>query len=187
MGRSHRISAGLVALSLMLSGCYGPFNLTKRLYWWNGAVGDKWENEVVFLLLLVVPAYGVASLADAVIFNSMEFWTGTNPVNPPQASDAAPLQIRRITRGSDQVVLTRLDEAQRRTLTVALLKDGRETGTLRFGHRVGGPTSVEDAQGRVLMSAQVLADGKMLVTNNAGQQVARYTADEVERLTRSIR
>jgi hypothetical protein len=46
---------------------------------WNKSVGDKWVNELVFLVLCIVPAYEVAWFIDGVILNSIEFWTGDNP------------------------------------------------------------------------------------------------------------
>lgn len=82
MLRTYQLSGMLLVMSLLLSGCYGPFNLTRQLHRWNGQVGDKYVNELVFLALTILPlpVYGVAVLADMVIFNSIEFWTGRNPV-----------------------------------------------------------------------------------------------------------
>lgn len=68
------------------TACYGPFNLTKSLHKWNGQikgtgqVTDKWMHELVFLGLVILPVYEFAALGDAIIFNSIEFWTGNNPV-----------------------------------------------------------------------------------------------------------
>ena len=84
MRRPHGMLVGLLVLGLAASGCYGPFNLTRRLYKWNGEVSnEKWGKEVVFLILALTPVYGFATLADGVVFNSLEFWTGNNPVDPP--------------------------------------------------------------------------------------------------------
>ena len=89
MRYSHRGGVALVALGLLVSGCYGPFNLTRRLYQWNSQVGDKWEKELVFLLLVALPVYELTALGDAIVFNSMEFWTGRNPVEPPMMKNSA--------------------------------------------------------------------------------------------------
>ncbi|MBU0558841.1 MAG: DUF3332 domain-containing protein [Bacteroidetes bacterium] len=62
------------------TGCYGSFKLTKKVYDWNGKVGDKFVNELVFLALAIVPVYDIALLIDGIILNSIEFWTGNNPV-----------------------------------------------------------------------------------------------------------
>jgi hypothetical protein len=37
-------------------------------------------NEVVFLAFHIVPVYEVAYVADALVLNSIEFWSGANPV-----------------------------------------------------------------------------------------------------------
>ena len=83
MWRTRRVTLGMLALALFLSGCYGPFNLTRRLYQWNGQVQGKWEKEFMFLLLAWAPVYGLTVAGDAIVFNSMEFWTGKNPVDSP--------------------------------------------------------------------------------------------------------
>lgn len=61
-------------------GCYGPFALTKKLHAWNGTISDKWINSLVFFGLAVVQAYTICLLGDGLIFNTVEFWSGSNPV-----------------------------------------------------------------------------------------------------------
>jgi len=70
----------VVACSIMFSSCIGSFSLTNKLLDWNRNVDSKLVNELVFLALCIVPVYGVSILADAVIFNSIEFWTDDNPI-----------------------------------------------------------------------------------------------------------
>lgn len=69
--------AGLVAIST--NACYGKFSLTRKLYAWNGSVGDKWLKSLVLVLLFIVPAYEIAGLVDYLLLNVLEFWTGKNP------------------------------------------------------------------------------------------------------------
>ena len=66
--------------SLLFSSCVGSFGLFNRLSSWNQGVGNKFVNELVFLAFNIVPVYGVAYLADALVINSIEFWSGTNPM-----------------------------------------------------------------------------------------------------------
>ncbi len=77
-----RIIALLVVVILLVNvaGCYGSFALTKKLYNWNGTVGDKWMNSVVMWVLMWLPVYNAAGFIDLVILNTVEFWTGTNPM-----------------------------------------------------------------------------------------------------------
>lgn len=69
-----------LACTFLMYSCLGSFNLTKKCYNWNKSLGDKWVNELVFLGLSILPVYDICLLADAIVFNSIEFWTGNNPV-----------------------------------------------------------------------------------------------------------
>jgi len=178
MPRTHRVGVGLLALSLFVSGCYGPFNLTRRLHHWNGQVGSKWENEFVFLVLAWLPVYGLATLGDALIFNSMEFWTGKNPVDPPSA--ALP-QTRRIARGSDEAVLTYRPVSDGAELFIEQFQQGKSAGSLRVTRRDGMTVGL-DADGKVLVSSRSMADGSILIHDGSGKQMAAYSADRVEQL-----
>jgi hypothetical protein len=73
---------GLVILgfTFLLSGCYGSFALTKKVYNWNGKVGNKYVNEAVFLGLSVIQVYSATFFIDGIVLNSVEFWTGSNPI-----------------------------------------------------------------------------------------------------------
>lgn len=66
--------------SLLFSSCVGSFGLFNRLTSWNQSLGNKFVNELVFLAFNIIPVYGVAYLADALVINSIEFWSGSNPM-----------------------------------------------------------------------------------------------------------
>lgn len=180
MHRTRGIVVGLVAASVVASGCFGPFNLTRRLYKWNAEVGDKWEKELVFLLLNVIPVYSAAALGDAIVLNSMEFWTGKNPVDPPAMKKSEGPAMRRIVRGSEEARLIRIDGEQGRHMTVEFLRNGIPSRTLRFEHRTGEPTVATDADGHVIMSAQTLEDGRIVLTDASGRQIAVYSSQDME-------
>lgn len=75
-----------VALILLLCGsfvttsCIGSFSLTNKLLSWNQQVGNKFVNELVFFAFWILPVYEVSCLADILVLNSIEFWSGNNPV-----------------------------------------------------------------------------------------------------------
>lgn len=63
------------ALAVGMTSCLGPNKTFNDLNDWNDQVTEnEWANEAIFIGLNIVPAYGLAYLADVVIFNSMEFW-----------------------------------------------------------------------------------------------------------------
>ncbi|MFM9008966.1 MAG: DUF3332 domain-containing protein [Bacteroidota bacterium] len=71
----------VLSVSILLSGCYGSFNLVREVYDWNGTIEDKTVRSVVFWALVIIPVYEVAGLVDAVVLNVIEFWSGDNPLS----------------------------------------------------------------------------------------------------------
>lgn len=69
-----------IAASLGLSSCIGSFALTNRLMNWNKTIGNKFFNELVFIAFWVLPVYEVSAMADILVINSIEFWSGSNPM-----------------------------------------------------------------------------------------------------------
>ena len=66
--------------SLLFTSCIGSFKMWNGLKDWNQGVGDKFVNELVFIALHIVPVYEIAYLADVVVLNTIEFWSGSNPM-----------------------------------------------------------------------------------------------------------
>lgn len=69
-----------ICSSMMFSSCIGSFGLTNKLLSWNKSLGNKFANEAVFFLFWIFPAYEVSLFLDTIILNSIEFWSGSNPV-----------------------------------------------------------------------------------------------------------
>jgi hypothetical protein len=83
MRRKKGLLAGVsvVLLGVMLfASCYGSFALTHKLYNWNGKVGDKFVNTAVMWVMMIIPVYSLAGTIDFLILNTLEFWTGSNPL-----------------------------------------------------------------------------------------------------------
>lgn len=80
----------LAVFTVTFSGCFGSFSVTRNLWEWNSNVSNnKFVNELVFLGLCIVPAYELFTLGDVLIFNSIEFWSGRNPIamNPGEVEE----------------------------------------------------------------------------------------------------
>lgn len=67
-------------LAFVVTGCTGSFNLTRKVYNFHRSQPDKWTDEIWFLVVALLPVYGLATFADAIVFNSIEFWTEENPI-----------------------------------------------------------------------------------------------------------
>jgi hypothetical protein len=48
--------------------------------WNSGVHGNKWIRWLVFLVISIIPVYAGAAIFDMVFSNSVEFWTGSNPM-----------------------------------------------------------------------------------------------------------
>lgn len=75
------VAALALSGSILFSSCIGSFGLFNTLKDWNSGVsGNKFVNELVFLALNIVPAYELCYMADILVINSIEFWSGSNPL-----------------------------------------------------------------------------------------------------------
>lgn len=77
------IAVGLIVAILgssTLTSCIGSFSLTNKLLGWNQTIGNKFLNELVFVAFWILPVYEVSALADILVINSIEFWSGSNPI-----------------------------------------------------------------------------------------------------------
>ena len=125
--------------SLLFSSCIGSFSLTKSVVDWNKGVGNKFVNELVFFAFWILPVYEVTSLADLLVLNSIEFWSGKNPMNASVKTvdtDNGRYLVESDGKGytitneenSDE---TRL-EFDEKTQTWSVSKDGKKTPFMTF-------------------------------------------------------
>ncbi|USD43935.1 DUF3332 family protein [Vibrio sp. SCSIO 43135] len=71
---------GLTVLASALTGCIGSNAVTGKVMKFNVEVVDnRYARAGVNFLL--APVYGITTAADYVVFNSLEFWTGKNPIS----------------------------------------------------------------------------------------------------------
>lgn len=82
MKKTSLTVAAVIAIcsSMMFTSCIGSFKLTNKLLTWNHSIGNKFVNELVFVAFWILPVYEVSGLADILVINSIEFWSGSNPV-----------------------------------------------------------------------------------------------------------
>jgi len=74
------IAALLLASSL--TGCMGHNALTAKALKFNLSTAEgRWGREGLFVGMFIIPVYPIFKLLDLLLFNSIEFWSGTNPLN----------------------------------------------------------------------------------------------------------
>lgn len=80
------LSAITLSSVIALSGCQGHNALFNSIQDWNAeATENKFVNQGISFALWFTPVYGLTLLGDIVIVNSVEFWTGTNPLSGESA------------------------------------------------------------------------------------------------------
>jgi hypothetical protein len=112
-----------VALAVLLAvvptfsvGCFGSFQLTRKVYDFNRTVShDRWIRWLFFLVMVVVPVYAFAAVVDAVFANPVEFWGGRNPIN----ADAGTTRTVRDAEGRRVTATKRADGVLRLELSDA--------------------------------------------------------------------
>jgi hypothetical protein len=63
------------------TSCFGSFELIQKIYEFNdGASDSKFVKTLLFYVLVIIPVYSIAGFLDIVIFNLIEFWSGSNPL-----------------------------------------------------------------------------------------------------------
>jgi len=93
-------------------GCYGSFALTKKVYKFNGSIGNKWLKSLLFWGMMILPVYELSGTVDIIVLNLLEFWTGSNPVAAAQDhmdktyADGTRVQADRLSDGRLSVHFT---------------------------------------------------------------------------------
>ena len=82
-----KLLLGATAAIVLLAGCKGEFRLTNNVNTWVNGFEERWGDELAFLGCVIFPVYGFSIIGDALIFNSLEFWTGDSPIKSAQIGD----------------------------------------------------------------------------------------------------
>ena len=65
--------------SMLLSSCIGSFSLLNKFaHWEMNATSNHFINGILGIILL--PVAGICSTVDVIVLNTIEFWTGENPI-----------------------------------------------------------------------------------------------------------
>ena len=161
LSRRFVVSALAAAAS---TGCYGKFAATKKLHDWNGSFGSKFVSTLIFWLFLILPVYELFALGDALIFNLIEFWTGSNPLATVTHADGSTTTLARV--GPDTVRVVRSVEGQV-VADVDLVVAGEAAGLTR------------DRSGVVLATVEAHRSGVMVTR---GERIETFSPAELEAL-----
>lgn len=94
-------------LAVSLTGCIGQMATSGLVMKLNlSAVDNRYARAGLYVLMS--PVYGIAATADLFIFNSIEFWTGTNPISgkSPAVADTPMSAVIKINQKLDKDLTT---------------------------------------------------------------------------------
>ena len=178
-----RIVAAIVVGSFLTltTACYGPFNLTRNVYHWNSnikgssEVNEKWMKEFVFFGMIIIPVYMFSALLDAFIFNSIQFWSGNNPIKASGLDDDGQTKVAQVgdltmrwTSTSEGATVTyeRSGIIERRAMIIS-----SATGYRLLNER-----------GNTLAEVEYAADGTLTILDHDCRVVQRWTDDQLRLL-----
>lgn len=180
--RGSRFGKGIAlvlvaAVGALSAGCFGNFQLTRKVYDVNRSIDDKYVRSAATWIFVIVQVYTVAALLDLIVFNVIEFWTGENPVS------SAPV-TKVYAQGNGKTVLTLSRDGSATVAVIARYEGERLVSTLRVrDDGLGKVAAVETAaEGKVReISAVAMSDGSVDVTvaTAAGTGTERYAAPAV--------
>lgn len=159
-------------LIALLAGCTGTFQLTRKVYDFQTSSKDQWVDEVIFLAFVIVPVYGASTLIDAVVFNSIEFWTGENPMT---ASTRGPQNA--IAR-NDRDTLGMKYDPRSQNIEVASPADPSKTFILS---KTDNGVTAGSKDGEVLFTSVRDASGGITIYDGDNEKVAGFSPEEVQK------
>jgi Domain of unknown function (DUF3332) len=163
------------AVGALSAGCFGKFQLTRKLYDVNQSIDDKYVRSAA-TWIFVIP-YALTGILDLVIFNVIEFWTGENPVVSTPVTKV-------YAQGNGRTVLTISRDGSATVAVIERYQGERLVSTLRVrDDGMGKVAAVETAAGKEVREVVALAasDGSVDVTvaTAAGTNTERYAAPAV--------
>jgi hypothetical protein len=159
-GFMKKIVASVLIAAFIATGCTGSFNLTRKVYNFHRSQSDKWADELCFLLVALIPVYSLATLADAIVFNSIEFWSGKNPVEMASAN------------GKDKVRMSYNSQ----TGQVHVASNGNHGIIFE---RSNTAVTAKNEQGQVLYSSVQNDKGDVAIYDGKGNLIKEYPSGQI--------
>jgi len=161
-GHMKKTIAVILIVAFFTTGCTGSFNLTRKVYNFHRSQADKWSDELCFLVVALIPVYGFATLADAIVFNSIEFWTGKNPVEMSYNSGKEKYRMSYNAK-TGQVALTSLAQGNHGIIF----------------EKTDNMITAKNEKGQVLYSSVQSVDGGVAIYDGNGKLVKNYPAGQI--------
>lgn len=154
-----------------LSGCYGSFPLTGAIYDINGDVTNNTiVHSIVMIVFAIFGVYGISILLDALILNSVEFWSGDE------------IHIGQSTVQPDGSVVAIAPGEAPNIAYLTITKDNELIAKRRMVRDENGVTSVYDEKGNFLSTVKPDNEGGFEFYNENGNHIGGITEENIAAL-----
>jgi Domain of unknown function (DUF3332) len=176
MTRRTVLSFAALTTAAATTGCWGSFAATNKLWKFNDGISEsKWIKWLLFLGLIIVPVYSLFIFGDAIIFNTIEFFTDKNP-----------LSATRDMGNGHQVAFER-DPKNPDLVRVEHRHHGKLVGTW-YVERHGDRFSVlDERRAPIAMTREHENDGAVSVVDANGTELARIDADAFRKASSRVK
>ncbi len=161
----------LLILAICLMGCTGSFKMTRAVYHFHRSQHEKWADEALFLVCVIVPVYGISFLADGIVLNTIEFWTGKNP----WVSNVGTQNT--IAQNGQEKVLMKYDATKD---TVEISPTANKGNTFILSRTSEGVVAM-DNKGNVLFTSKEDIKGGVTIFDAKNHVVNYFNPDAVEK------
>jgi hypothetical protein len=166
-----KLAVLVVLVSMIALSCTGTFQLTRQVYDFQTKPADKWVDEVLFLAFVIVPVYGVATFVDAVVFNSIEFWTGQNPMRASLDNNNNVVA----QNGKDQLIM-KYDPASK-----DIQVSPTQTGKSFVLSKTANGVVAKDREGKVLFTSVEDSQGGITVLDGNNMTIRHFSREDVQK------
>ncbi len=149
------ISGVLIAGTLLVSqaSCVGTFGLFNKLAEWNNNLSNKFINELVYIALHIIPVYSIALFIDYLIINTIEFWTGSNPLAMNEGD--VEQQMVKGKDGNDYLITATKNKFEIKGIQT------NDVAELVYNPVAMSWTAIADGEATTLMEGLTNSDGKL--------------------------
>ncbi|NCN08587.1 MAG: DUF3332 family protein [Leptospira sp.] len=154
------------------ANCFGSFGIVKTVYSAHKGlrIGSGLLAKFIQTLLMYFPfsiLYGIGFVADIILFNLVEFWTGSNPVAMSEFDRKGEL-VREFKNGNENVKLTYSDFGQK--LKISVSTEGKSQDFFAFQDQEGKLFTQEGEEFQeIQVSAQEIGSSTILKLSQNGK------------------
>jgi hypothetical protein len=171
---TSRRSILIAGSALIASGCFGSFGATNALYDWNKEVSSsKWLQWLVFLVLLVVPVYELFMIADGLVLNTIEFFSGKYPIGG--STELGGGRSLRTSRTNDPSLVKH-----------EIYKDGALERTLYVRRVSDQEMLLLDEHMKPAGRAHILPDGSVELLDGNGKVIGKVQPEQVRHASAAL-